>query len=152
MASPILRTTVFSCLPTSSGLEAETDTTINGYGLTSEVDEYNYGNGAVGTLIRKTITAYTTLSNGIVDRPSSVTIKDSGGTVRAYTAYGYDSGTPTQTSGTPQHVSITGSRGLLTDLWRLSDVPNRDRELVPAYQRAHLHQFDWERRLIGRQS
>lgn len=38
----------------------------------------NYGSvvgGGVGGLIRKTITAYATLGNGIVDRPSSVTIE-----------------------------------------------------------------------------
>jgi hypothetical protein len=64
-----------------------------------------------------TITAYTAgMSNGIVDRPSSVTIEDGGSHVKAYTSYGYDAGTPTSTSGTPQHVSVSGSRGLLASV------------------------------------
>lgn len=116
VASPISRTTVFRYLPDSSGVEAETDTKLNSNYLVGEVDEYDYGSGAVGPLIRKTITQYnTSLGNGIVDRPSSVTIEDSGNHIKASTSYGYDAGTPTQTS-SPQHVSITGSRGLLTSV------------------------------------
>ncbi len=78
------------------------------------MDEYGYGAGAVGSLIRKTITQYAALGNGIADRPSSVTIKDGSNNIKAVTSYGFDETTPTSTSGTPQHISITGSRGLLT--------------------------------------
>ncbi len=117
VGSPISRTTVFRYLPNSSGLQAETDTKLNGNYLTSEVDEYDYGKGAVGALIRKTITQYnTTLTNGVVDRPSSVTIENASNVVQAYTSYGFDETTPTPTTGTPQHISITGSRGLLTSV------------------------------------
>ena len=115
VSSQITQTTVFRYLPNSSGAQAETNTTINSYGLTSEVDEYDYGLGAVGALIRKTITTYnTSLNNGIVDRASTVSIKNASNTVLASTSYTYDGSTPTPSSGTPQHVSITGSRGLLT--------------------------------------
>jgi YD repeat-containing protein len=115
VATSILRTTVFRYLPNSSGIQAETDTTFDNFGLPHEVDEYDYGPPAVvGGLIRKTITAYSTLGNGIVDRPSSVTIEDSGNHVMAYTSYAYDETTPTPTTGTPQHVAVTGHRGLLT--------------------------------------
>ncbi|MHB8217051.1 MAG: RHS repeat domain-containing protein [Candidatus Sulfotelmatobacter sp.] len=117
VASPILRTTLFRYLPNASGLQAETDSTFDQFGLIHEVDEYGYSTAAVGLLIRKTITAYTAgMSNGIVDRPSSGTIKDGGNNIKAYTSYGYDAGTPTPTSGTPQHISISGSRGLLTSV------------------------------------
>ena len=116
VASPISRTTAFHYLPTSSGSQAETDTTYNTDGLVTEVDEYDYGTGAVGPLIRKTIIAYTALGNGIVDRPSSVTIEDAGNHVKAFTSYGYDETIPTTTMGTPEHVSITGSRGNLTTI------------------------------------
>ena len=34
----------------------------------------------------------------------------------AYAAYTYDVGTPTPTSGTPQHNSVTGSRGNVTTI------------------------------------
>src|SRR5262249_28676395 len=60
--------------------------------------------------------AYTALGNGIVDRPSSVTIEDSLNHIKAFTAYGYDETSPIATSGTPQHVSISGSRGNLTSV------------------------------------
>ena len=116
VTSPLLRTTVFHQLPNASGLQAETDTTVGQYGLKSEVDDYDYGSGQVGPLIRKTNTVYTILGNGIMDRPSTVTVKDSTNNVKAVTSYGYDAGSPTQTTGTPQHVSITGSRGLLTSV------------------------------------
>jgi RHS repeat-associated protein len=123
VTSQILRTTVFRYLPNSSGLQAETDTTFDGFGLTHEVDEYDYGLATVGPIIRKTITAYNTgMGNGIVDRPSSVTITDGGNNTKAYTSYGYDETTPTftpicpATGCSPQHSSISGSRGLLTSV------------------------------------
>ena len=116
VTTPLLRTTVFRELPNASGLISETDSTINTYGLRSEVDDYDYGSGAVGSLIGKTITNFAVLGNGINDRPSQVTVRDSGNNIRAVTTYGYDAGTPTQTSGTPQHVAVTGSRGLLTSV------------------------------------
>jgi RHS repeat-associated protein len=115
VASPILRTTVFSQLPNSSGLQSETDSTVGTYGLQSEVDEYDYGSGKVGSLVRKTITSYASLGN-IQDHPSTVTVYSAGGTAWASTTYGYDAGTPTPTSGTPQHIAVTGSRGLLTSV------------------------------------
>lgn len=114
VASPILRTSVFKYLPNAAGQQAETDTTFDQFGLTHEVDDYDFGSAAVGPLIRKTITAYATLGNNIVDRPSSVTIADVNNHTWAYTSYSYDGTTPTATSGTPQHVSVSGSRGLLT--------------------------------------
>jgi RHS repeat-associated protein len=123
VASPILRTTVFKYLPNASGLQAETDNTINNFGLINEVDEYGYGAGAVGSIIRKTVTAYTGgMSGGIVDRPASVSIEDAVNSVWSSTSYGYDAGTPTPTpvcpatGCSPQHISISGSRGLLTSV------------------------------------
>jgi RHS repeat-associated protein len=123
VASPITRTTVFHYLPASSGSQAETDTTYNTNGLVQEVDDYDYGSGAVGPLIRKTITTYgtfsggtcTNLGNSIVDRPCMVTITDSGGNTKAQTTYTYDEGSVTA-SGATQHISITGSRGNLTTI------------------------------------
>ena len=117
VASPITRITNFRYLPSATGLQSETDSTYDTFGLIHEVDEYDFGSAAVGSLIRKTITAYTALGNGIADRPSSVTIKDSGSVVKAYTAYGYDETTPSTPSGTtPQWVSVSGSRGNLTSV------------------------------------
>ncbi|MGA7634061.1 MAG: RHS repeat-associated core domain-containing protein [Terriglobales bacterium] len=115
-SSPILRTTVFTQLPNASGLQSETDSTLSSYGLRTEVDDYAYGSGQVGLLIRKTITTYASLGNGIQDHASTVTIEDSGNNIKASTTYTYDAGTPTPTSGTPQHIAISGSRGNLTSV------------------------------------
>lgn len=116
VSSPILRTTVFTQLPNASGLQAETDSSVNTYGLRTEVDDYGYGSGAVGSLIRKTITSYAALGNDIADHPSTVTVEDSGNNIKGSTTYSYDAGAPTPTTGTPQHVAVTGSRGLLTSV------------------------------------
>lgn len=126
--------------PGTSGLESENVTSYNTYGLVTEKDEYAYGAGAPGSIVRKTLTAYASLGNDILDRPSSVTVcSGSGsasacnnvGTVVAQTTYCYDegvpsgtttcaaTGSPTATSGTPQHVSVTGSRGNVTTIARL---------------------------------
>lgn len=117
ITAQITRITNFRYLPDSSGLQSETDFTYDNFGLIQEADEYGYGNAAVGSVIRKTITGYTALGNGIADRPSSVTIKDSANAVKAYTSYGYDQTTPLTPSGTtPQWTSVSGSRGNLTSV------------------------------------
>jgi RHS repeat-associated protein len=118
ITAQVTRITNFKYLPSASGLQSETDSTYDTFGLIQEVDEYDYGQGAVGGIIRKTITAYKAgLSNGIVDRPYTVTIKDSGNNAKALTTYGYDETTPLTPSGTtPQWVSVSGSRGNLTSV------------------------------------
>ena len=112
----------------SSGSKAQQALFYNGYGLLTEEDDYDYPSGA--TLLRKTITNYASLGNGIVSMPSSVTICNgtgtssscagpsggSVGTVVSQTAYQYDQGTASASSGTPQHVSISGSRGNATTI------------------------------------
>jgi len=117
--------------PGSSGLESQTVTSYNSYGLVTEKDEYAYGSGAPGSVVRKTLTTYASLTNGIVNRPASVTVEDGSSNVHAQNTYCYDEGTPsgtttcaatgaaTATSGTPQHVSITGSRGNTTTMTSL---------------------------------
>jgi hypothetical protein len=70
-------------------------------------------------LVRETAISYASLTNGIIDKPASVTVYDwSSGTqtTLASTTYTYDQGTPTVIAGTPQHISITGSRGNLTTI------------------------------------
>ncbi|HKW16867.1 MAG TPA: RHS repeat-associated core domain-containing protein [Terriglobales bacterium] len=114
ITAQVTRITNFSYSPNAAGVQKETDSTYDQFGLIHEVDDYDYGSAAVGSLLRKTATSYAVLSNGIVDRPASVTIKDPSNNVKAFTAYTYDEGTPATTTGTPQHVSISGHRGNLT--------------------------------------
>jgi len=97
--------------PGSSGLQSKTVTSYNTYGLVAEKDEYAYGVGAPGSVVRKTLTSYASLGNGIVNRPAQVTLEDGSGNIKSQTTYTYDQGSVTATSGTPQHVSISGSRG-----------------------------------------
>src|SRR2546425_11465316 len=109
---PITRRTVTTSV---GGLQSKTDNIYNSYGLPTKVDEYAYGSGAPGGLVRKTVIAYASLGNNIVDRPSSITVyKSDGVTVAAQTTLGYDQTAVTATSGTPQHVAISGSRGNAT--------------------------------------
>lgn len=115
---PILRRTVLTELPNSTGQQSKVDTYLNGYGLPTEVDEYDFGSGTVGALVRKVLTSYgsysggscVALGNGIAGVPCQVTIQDSGGNTKAQTSYTYTA-TTTATSGTPQHGSISGDRG-----------------------------------------
>jgi hypothetical protein len=111
---PITQRTGFLQWPGTSGLQSRKDAFYNSYGLVTERDEYAYGVGAPGSLTRKTLTTYASLGNGIVNRPATVTVQDGSGNVKSQTTYTYDQGTITPTSGTPQHVSVTGSRGNLT--------------------------------------
>ena len=114
---PITQLSAITSLPGSSTLKSQIVAMYNSSsGLLGEVDQYDYGTGAVGSLVRKTVTAYnTSLGNNIQNRPSSVTIETpSGGTV-AQTTYTYDeAGTLYATSNTPQHVAVSGSRGNAT--------------------------------------
>jgi RHS repeat-associated protein len=117
VTQPISSKATYIQWPGSGGLESKTVTSINGYGLVTETDEYGYGSGSPGSLIRKTLTTYnTSLTNNILDRPSQVTIEDGSSSVKAQTTYSYDGTGVTSTSGTPQHVSITGSRGNVTTI------------------------------------
>ena len=118
---PISEVAATTILPGASNLESETATMYNSYGLGTETDEYDFGSGAVGTLTRKTITTYnTTLTNGIYDHPAMVQVETGAGTVVSQTNYHYDQTGVTATSGTPQHGSVSGSRGNLTTLQRLT--------------------------------
>ena len=67
-----------------------------------------------GAIYQNTLVNYATLGNGILDQPSSVTISDGHGNVAAQTTYSYDEYGVQSTSGTPQHTSISGSRGNVT--------------------------------------
>jgi len=127
VTQPFTQRTVVTQWPGSSGLESKTNISYNNVGLVAEKDEYAYGKGAPGSLVRKTLTNYAGLSNGIV-LPGSVTVYDGSNNLKSQTTYCYDEGTPSGTSacaatgpptatwGTPQHVAVTGSRGNVTTI------------------------------------
>ncbi len=111
VSSPITQTTQWT---TIGSKKSERNTLYNSYGLVTELDEYDFG---AGSPTRQTKINYdTALTNGIVDRPSSVNVYDGSGTLVSSTTYGYDAGSVTATSGTPQLAAVTGSRGNVTSI------------------------------------
>lgn len=87
----------------------------NSFGLPTETDDYDYGSGAPGALLRKITTTYATLGNSINGLPKTVTVYNATTQV-AQTNYNYDETGVITTSGTPQHTSVSGSRGNLTSV------------------------------------
>ncbi len=97
----------------------------NASGSLLEQDDYDWGSGAIGSLLKKTLIAMATLGNNITaSRQSVIVCSGSGtasacggtGTVVSQTNYNYDETAVVGTSGTPQHVAVTGSRGNLTSV------------------------------------
>lgn len=126
IALPITQRTVLT-QPNSGTLQSKTDTFYNAYGLPTEIDEYDFGTGGPpSTPTRKTLIAYAALTS-VVDHPASIAVCNGTGTsstcggtgtLVAYATFGYDQTAVTATSGVPQHVSPTGSRGNLTTVSR----------------------------------
>ena len=121
VSSPITQTDSYRQL--LNGSTALSEIVYNGAGLVTDDKEYGYGvalNAAPSStyLVRETVTNYASLGNGIVNRPATIVIKDwtASGNVLSSTTYSYDGATVVGSTGTPQHISITGSRGNLTTL------------------------------------
>lgn len=116
VSSPILQQTVTDQYG-SSGLQCQHFYRYNYVGGLTEQDDYDYGSGAPGGLLRQVLTTYAGLGN-ITGFPQQVTVKNGSGTTVSQTSYNYDQGTLQSTSsmGIPQHASISGSRGNLTSI------------------------------------
>jgi len=89
------------------GQKATVDTTYLAAGLPLLITETGYN-----TLGRTTTISYAALGNGIYDKPATVQVNLGTGGLLSKTVYTYDEpNTLTSTTGTPQHASISGSRG-----------------------------------------
>jgi RHS repeat-associated protein len=99
----------------SGGLTSKQVYSHTAYGMRTELDDYDYGSGAPGAPLRKIITTYASLGN-INSATQTEKVQDGVGNTLAQTTYNYDETTPTATSGTPQHASVSGSRGNLTSI------------------------------------
>jgi len=88
------------------------------YGSTGsliEQDDYDYGPGTYGALLKKT--AITMASLGSITKfRQTVTVTDGSGATVSKTNYNYDETAIVATSGTPQHTSVSGARGNLTSI------------------------------------
>ena len=130
VTSPINRKSRSVYLPDSAGRQSETDSYFNGFGLQTELDEYDFGSAAVGPLVRKIITSYVSLGDNLTT-VSSVSVKDPSNNIVAQTTYAYDETAVTTTSGTPQHGNINGARGNLTTWPHRSMPPRRSTASLP---------------------
>jgi RHS repeat-associated protein len=122
-ALPFTQVDTYKRLPSfSGGVSAQSTSKYDAtYGRLTETDEFDFGGvgGGVGSQIRQKTITYATLGNNINDRPYQVSICPgicTGSNFTAQTTYAYDGGTLTTTSGTPQHSSVTGARGNLTQV------------------------------------
>ena len=113
----ITQRTVTGILPGASNLESQHIYKYNGGGSLTEQDDYDYGSGAPGALLKKTAIAYASLGNDMTALRSQVTVTNGAGTTISQTSFNYDQTAVTTTSGTPQHISISGSRGNVTSTY-----------------------------------
>lgn len=123
-ALPISELSTITTIP--NGNAKETDTSFNTMGETTEVDESLWGVGGVGGSGRSTLIKYATLGNGILNKPSSITVFDATtapNTQMAQTTFGYDESAVT-TITEPQLVSVSGSRGNLTSVHKWLNTSN----------------------------
>jgi RHS repeat-associated protein len=113
---PIAQRNIIAQLPGTSNLESEHIYKYNYYGALTEQDDYDYGPGSPGALLKKTAITYASLGPTITALRSQVTVTNGAGTTISQTGYNYDQTAVTTTSGTPQHTSVSGSRGNLTSI------------------------------------
>jgi RHS repeat-associated protein len=93
----------------ASALTSQRMEKYNTIGSPTEEDDYDYGVGTVGALVKKTAITYASLTN-ITGFPQQITVTNGSGTVVSETKYNYGDAV-TGTSGTPQHTTPPGSRG-----------------------------------------
>jgi hypothetical protein len=119
------RRNVTTILPGAANLQSQSIYKYNSSGSLIEQDDYDWGSGAIGSLLKKTLITMASLGNNIsAFRQSVIVCSPTGtdsacggiGTVVSRTNYNYDATAVVTTSGTPQHVSVSGSRGNLTSI------------------------------------
>jgi len=111
VSSPITQRNITTSLPGSKNLQSGSIYKYTSSGSLTEQDDYDWGSGAIGSLLKKTAITYATLTNITAFR-QQVTVTDGSGTIVSQTNYNYGD-TVTATSGTPQHTTPSGSRGNL---------------------------------------
>jgi RHS repeat-associated protein len=110
VAMPISKQTVTTILPGTTSLESQVISSYNSYGQLSEEDDYGYGAGAPGSLLRKKLITIQTV--GTYQAIQTAKIQDGSGNLWAETTMTFDEPpSPVATSGTPQHQNPTVGRG-----------------------------------------
>ncbi len=115
VAAPITQRNVTDILPGTSNLRCQHIYKYNSSGSLIEQDDYDYGSGANGPLLKKTAITFASLGS-ITKFRQTVTVTNGSGSTVSQTNYNYDETSVVATSGTPQHTTVTGSRGNLTSV------------------------------------
>jgi hypothetical protein len=115
ITQPITTVTVSTILPGSQNLTDQHVYTYDGYGNLLGQSDYDYGPAAKGNLLAQSTITYASLGNITAFR-KTVTLADGSGHTVSQTNYNYDETGVVTTSGTPQHTSVSGSRGNLTSV------------------------------------
>jgi RHS repeat-associated protein len=124
VSSPITQQNFTTTIPTtgSGTLKSQHIAKYNSVGVSTEMDDYAFGSGAVGGLLRQTLITYAPLVN-ITAFQQTVTTKNGAGTILAQTNYNYDQTTPVAAPpSTAQLTSAPGSRGNLTSIQRCTSL------------------------------
>ncbi len=100
-------TPAWSTVVLENNQQSRVATTFDDFGNLTSLNEYDWGSGGVGPLIRTTTLTYETgsayTSRNIRDRVKTVLVSDSGGTKKAETLIFYDEATLQGTTDVPQH-------------------------------------------------
>jgi RHS repeat-associated protein len=117
IALPISQVDLYVQPAGASNLVAKYTTKYNTtYGMVTEQDNYDYSSSPPVTPLQKTAITYASLGNNIVAFQQQVTVTNGAGTIISKTNNNYDETAVTTTTGTPQHTTVTGSRGNLTSV------------------------------------
>lgn len=90
-------------------------------GNLTDLQEYDFGSGTPGALLRETVTSYAAPGSGILNKPSRIVVKDGSGAVIARTDMNYDEGHVTDFASNPAghdpaYTSVVTARGNLTSM------------------------------------
>jgi hypothetical protein len=124
VSSPVTQRNVTTSIPSagSATLMKQTIAKYNTVGVPIEFDEYAFGSGVVGGLLRQTLITYASLGNITAFR-QTVTVKNGAGTIIAQTNYNYDQTTPVAApANTAQLTAAPSSRGNLTSVQRCTNL------------------------------
>ena len=112
VALPIASQAITTILPGSANLQSKVVSSYNSYGQLTEEDDYGYGTGGPGSLLRKKVITIQTV--GTTHAIQVAQIQDGSGIILSQTTMTFDEGPGggvTATSGTPQHTNPTVGRG-----------------------------------------
>jgi RHS repeat-associated protein len=115
VSSPISATDSYTQL--TNGSTRDSERVYNSSGLVTDAREYNYGVALGAPPSATYLVLETAITYANYGKPASINVYDwSSGTsvTLASSTFTYDEGTPAPTSGTPQHVAVSGPRGNLT--------------------------------------